>query len=532
MSDLLFLGASGVRAYQTALNVVGENIANADTAGYARRDVVLRESAPGAGAFPLQINSRIQGGVTAPGVTRAWDQFRAADVRNSGAELTRTEAGIVWLERVEQALDGNALGPSLTRFFNSAQALAADPTGIAPRSAMVEAASATAAAFRGTGEGLAAIGADLAATAQLSIDELNGLAASLATVNAGLARAREGSNGQAQLMDERDRLVDRMSTLASIHLSTGDQGIATVRLNHSTGPVLVEKVSAKQISFESNASGTFSYTLDPFGAPQLVSLKGGALAGFADAATRVADARAEIDRVATDFADQVNMIMTGGADLDGNDGVAMFDATGGAAGFVALDIDPRQIAAAARWTVTTATANAGTARITAATLPAATPAPSVTLSISAGVMTATDPLTGTVVESVPYVAGTPTDIAGLRVTMTGTPVDGDSFAVATTGAGSRDNSNLALVAGGRAAGGFETAVTSLTTANASTIAAKRSVAEAQGAIREGAITARDTLSGVNLDNEAVELLRFQQAYQASSRVIQVAREIFQTIIDI
>ena len=40
------------------------------------------------------------------------------------------------------------------------------------------------------------------------------------------------------------------------------------------------------------------------------------------------------------------------------------------------------------------------------------------------------------------------------------------------------------------------------------------------------------MSGVNLDNEAVDLLRFQQAYQASSRVIQVARETFQSIIGI
>src|SRR5690606_6758890 len=98
MSDLLLIGASGVRAYQTALNVVGENISNADTAGYVRRDPTLREIAAGAGGYPLQLNQRIVGGVLATGVSRAWDAFRAADVRNSGAELARTQAGITWLE--------------------------------------------------------------------------------------------------------------------------------------------------------------------------------------------------------------------------------------------------------------------------------------------------------------------------------------------------------------------------------------------------------------------------------------------------
>jgi flagellar hook-associated protein 1 len=57
------------------------------------------------------------------------------------------------------------------------------------------------------------------------------------------------------------------------------------------------------------------------------------------------------------------------------------------------------------------------------------------------------------------------------------------------------------------------------------------VADAQNAILEGATAARDAISGVNLDQEAVDLMRFQQAYQASSRIIQVSRDIFQSILD-
>ena len=46
------------------------------------------------------------------------------------------------------------------------------------------------------------------------------------------------------------------------------------------------------------------------------------------------------------------------------------------------------------------------------------------------------------------------------------------------------------------------------------------------------MAARDAVTGVDLDEEAVNLIRFQQAFQASSRVIQVARDILQTVIDI
>ena len=50
MSDMLSIGASGVRAYQTALATVGENIANVSTVGYARRAVTLNEVAGGSGS--------------------------------------------------------------------------------------------------------------------------------------------------------------------------------------------------------------------------------------------------------------------------------------------------------------------------------------------------------------------------------------------------------------------------------------------------------------------------------------------------
>ena len=68
--------------------------------------------------------------------------------------------------------------------------------------------------------------------------------------------------------------------------------------------------------------------------------------------------------------------------------------------------------------------------------------------------------------------------------------------------------------------------------NATTLASRKQVADAQSAIRDGAVAARDAISGVNLDSEAVDLLRFQQAYSASSRIIQVARDTLQTILDI
>jgi len=100
------------------------------------------------------------------------------------------------------------------------------------------------------------------------------------------------------------------------------------------------------------------------------------------------------------------------------------------------------------------------------------------------------------------------------------------------GGGTRDASNLAALEATRVSKGYETSLTTLVTDNATAYKQKNTIADAQSAIRDGAATALSTSTGVNLDSEAVDLIRFQQAYAASSRVIQVARETMQTLLDI
>jgi flagellar hook-associated protein 1 FlgK len=110
--------------------------------------------------------------------------------------------------------------------------------------------------------------------------------------------------------------------------------------------------------------------------------------------------------------------------------------------------------------------------------------------------------------------------------------DPRGIAAAAVGKGPRDNSNLGKLDALRTSAAFEGKTTALVAGNASALAARKQVALAQGAMRDNAVSARDAVSGVNLDSEAVDLLRFQQAYQASSRVIQVAKDTLQSILDI
>lgn len=85
MSDMLSIGASGVRAYQTALATVGENIANVNSAGYTRRQVALNEVAGVGTTFAYAAGN----GVTLTGVTRSTDIYSSRALRAANSDLSR-----------------------------------------------------------------------------------------------------------------------------------------------------------------------------------------------------------------------------------------------------------------------------------------------------------------------------------------------------------------------------------------------------------------------------------------------------------
>lgn len=443
MTDMLSIGASGVRAYQTALTTTSDNIANAGAAGYSRRTASVREVvAPGDGG-----NIAFGGlGVTVSGIVRAGSDLRNAEVRAAGADLARSEAGAVWLERIEGALTGNKLDERLTAFFNAATALAADPSASAPRATMLQAAATLASSFAATGAALDGALADLDRSADAMAGQLNTLSASLAKVNSALGRAAQGTSAQAALLDERDRLLESMSALVDVGVTLDTTGRASVKAG-AGGPVLVQGDQAAIATFARGPGGSVSFAVHGVDGTHALTPGGGALAGIAEGAARIADARDALDRIAIEFAAGVNAVQAAGENLDGTAGTPMFEAAGAATFRLVLD-DPRGIAAAA------------------------------------------------------------------------------------PGGGARSNGNLTALGALRTSGKFEGRLTTLTTDNASALTGRRAVAEVQSTIRANAAAARDSVAGVNVDEEAVDLIRFQQAYQASSRVIQIARETLQTLFDI
>ena len=209
---------------------------------------------------------------------------------------------------------------------------------------------------------------------------------------------------------------------------------------------------------------------------------------------------------------------------------------------------PRSLAVASPIAVSAGTTNQGSLTVSSLTAQnLATPIDnfSVNFSVTAGVATynivdnSTTPAS-TVVTGQPYVPGTaityaPTGVAGFSLTLTGAPANNDTMTVAPNPYPSTDGGNATAIANLRDTPMFDGAA--LTDGYAAAIGQIGAVAQSasysaqvSSGLASSAQSASSAVSGVNLDEEAANLLQYQQAYQASSKMIQIAQTIFTSLI--
>lgn len=138
---------------------------------------------------------------------------------------------------------------------------------------------------------------------------------------------------------------------------------------------------------------------------------------------------------------------------------------------------------------------------------------------------------------IPYTPGQTISANGWSIVLDGKPAAGDTFNIGKTAPGSSDNGNASRLAGVEDAKAFNGgtitlngALGGLTTQIGSAARAADYSLQAQQVINQNAQSSRDSISGVNLDEEAADMLRLQQAYQAASQLISTADTMFQTIL--
>ena len=210
--------------------------------------------------------------------------------------------------------------------------------------------------------------------------------------------------------------------------------------------------------------------------------------------------------------------------------------------------DPRLIAAAAPMRTATALANTGTASISSGTVNAPPPTnanlqQTVTITFTgAATFNVTGIGVGLPALGVAYTSGANITYNGWTTQISGNPAAGDVFTVSANTGGVADNRNAMLM------GALQTRATMIGSSTSSPTASYQSaysqivgsvgsktsevqaIAAAQQGLLDHATQALQSTSGVNLDEEAANLLRYQQAYQASAKVLEIASKVFDEIL--
>ena len=247
-------------------------------------------------------------------------------------------------------------------------------------------------------------------------------------------------------------------------------------------------------------------------------------------------------------ADGITLTLSSGASL--NDSWLIEPTRLGAANIGVVLKDPAAIAAASPIRTGAALANTGSGTISAGSVASAAYLPlpaTVTLTFNAaagqfavsGAVPAAGPYT--------YTPGGSLSFNGVSFAISGAPANGDVFTLERNTNGVTDNRNaLALgalqvantlgrnagIAGSQPTTTFQGAYSQLVSQVGNTARQIAVTAKAQQNVVTQTRQAQQSLSGVNLDEEAANLMRYQQAYQASGKMMQIASTLFQSVLDL
>lgn len=242
------IGRSALRAQRLALEVTGDNIANAATPGYTRQQPVFTPVDVFAEAM-VQAETgvvRLGTGVSVEQVRRVRDQYLEEQLRAAKSVVAYWEESQNSLRRVEALFvesSAEGLQETLTRFWSGWEELAQNPQEQAPRAAIREAADALAGQLNYLSSELSRIEADLAALTADYVTRVNELTDRLAGLNQRIrALGRQVSN---HVLDERDRLLGELSELIAIEVVENDDGTVTVT---GAGQTLVDGFEAQDVT--------------------------------------------------------------------------------------------------------------------------------------------------------------------------------------------------------------------------------------------------------------------------------------------
>ncbi|MEE9332042.1 MAG: flagellar hook-associated protein FlgK [Methylophilaceae bacterium] len=538
-TNVLNIGRSALNAAQIGLGVTGHNIANASTPGYSRQEIV--QSAALAQNFGFGF---IGQGTEVSQIRRNYSAFLTQQFNSAQSASSANNAYATQMTQIDNMLaDPSAgLSPSFQQFFSSMQALSSNPGDGATRQATLSSAQSLVNRFADIGNRLEQLRSGVNAQLSSLTEQATSYATQIAQLNDSISKslAVSETNPPNDLMDRRDFLVLKLNELVKTDVQKqGDgsynvfigNGIPLVVGNKANGLTVVGAGTDPSRLEVAYVSGSTATTL---GENSIVGGEMGGLLQFRSAS--LDPIQNQLGQIATVFAATFNAQHQSGYDAAGVAGAAFFNVPSP----TVFGHANNSVSAALTTNISDATALTGN---------------DYRIAYDGSNYNITN-LSDNTVQSF---ASLPQTLDGL--TINGTLASGDSFliqptrngataislaitdtakiAAADATGGNGNNLNALLLADLQNQGTLNNSSVSYESAFAqlvSTVGNKTNELKVASAAAEALLmqteAAQQSESGVNLDEEAANLLRYQQAYQAAGKVMQIASSLFDTLLTI
>lgn len=454
----LDIAITGLRANQLGVDVTSHNIANSQTPGFTRQELLL-EAVSSRGSFrggAAVLDDRGMG-ARASDIRRVRDEFVGFRLRESLQSLGRHEAEANALAQTEVVLNepgDDGLASQLDQFWNSWRELSLSPESSTSRANVLGVADQLTTQLQRSRSQLAQVQKDADNRIEILVDRVNRAATQVAKLNVQISQREAGGGTATSERDKRDQLLDEISRFANATIRELEDGSVSVVLG--SNQIVFGNRAETLVAVRNPANQNF-FDLQWASDGSPANVTSGELFGLLNARdTRIQTTIGELDTLAGAMIAQVNAVHAASFGLDNTTGEAFFTGTDAAT----IGVNP---------VLSAAPNKIGTAA--AVNLPGDA---SRALAVA--------------------------DLEASLVMSGGTATIGEFYAsmVSDLGVAIRESQDFA---------------------------------ENELVLTDHLRTLQDSVSGVNLDEEMTNLLQFQRAFEASSRLINVIDEMLNTLIN-
>ena len=240
MSNLFQIGVSALQALQTAIATTSNNIANANTPGYAKESVDLTTAIPQAHG-----STSVGTGVQVTAILRAYSQVAANQLNGSQSNLGQLASLQAYTNQVDNIVGTTAGGVSaaLQSYYTAWSNVANAPTSIAARQALVSAAQGVASSFQSTSSQIQTLNTNINGAITADVQQINSIGASISKLNQQIVVGTAQAGGQPpnDLIDQRDQLLSNLSQLVGVTTNVDGTGALNVFVGNGQPLVLQGK---------------------------------------------------------------------------------------------------------------------------------------------------------------------------------------------------------------------------------------------------------------------------------------------------